>query len=117
MAYTLFKLIAGGTFTTGAGADWRTQFSAATIVFARPTIAGEIVHPGTGATFGVYASFAFISLNPFDSVICIPEASAGAPVQIYVNGTLVSEMTAGSTVTCSVLAGANTVEIVRSQAP
>ena len=117
MKYTLIKLLSGGSFPTGASADWRSQFSSASIVSARPTVAGEIAIPGSGTAYGVYAAFAFQSDNPFDQSTCIPEASVGAPVQVYMNGVLVAEVASPGTVTCSAIGGVNVFEAVRSQAP
>jgi hypothetical protein len=115
--YTLIRLLAGGTFTTGVAADWRTQFIDGGTVAAIPTLAGEIFVPGSGTTYGVYAAFAFASLNPFDFEAIVNEASVGAPVQVYVNGVLVSEVASAASLTCSAIGGANVVEVVRSQAP
>jgi len=117
MAYVLFKLITGGSYPTGVGADWRGQFGAATIVSARPTIAGEVSYTGSGTAFGVYAAFAFEAKNPFDATICVPEASAGSPVQIYVNGVLVAEVASPGTAVCSAWPGVNRFEAVRGCAP
>jgi hypothetical protein len=117
MSYTLLKLLASGTFTTGIALDWRTQFAAAPIVFATPTLAGEILYPGSGTTYGVYGAFAFSSSNPFDATICLPEASAGAPVQVWMNGALVSEVASPGTVSCPVIGGSNVFEVVRAEAP
>jgi len=117
MPYILFKLLSGGTYTTGIGADWRAQFGSATIISARPTISGEISSSGSSATFGIYAAFAFEAKNPFDTTICVPEASSGSPVQIYMNGTLVSEVAAPGTVVCSACSGVNVFEAVRGCAP
>ncbi|HTQ11948.1 MAG TPA: hypothetical protein VMI31_17940 [Fimbriimonadaceae bacterium] len=117
MSYILFKLLPGGTFTPGVGADWRGQFGAATIVSARPTIAGEVSYTGSGTAFGVYAAFAFEAKNPFDATICVPEASAGSPVQIYLNGVLVAEVASPGTAVCSAWPGVNVFEAVRGCAP
>lgn len=117
MAYALIKLLSGGSFPTGVGADWRTQFVAASIVTAHPTISGEIAYPGSGTGFGVYAGYALLASNPFDAVICVPEVSLGAPVQVWLNGVLVSEVSAAGTVSCSVISGVNVFEVVRGQAP
>ncbi|HVT12809.1 MAG TPA: hypothetical protein VHE55_11125 [Fimbriimonadaceae bacterium] len=117
MAYALIKLLSGGSYPTGVGADWRTQFVSAGIVAAQPTIAGEIAYPGTGSGFGIYAAYAMRTSNPFDATICIPEASVGAPVQVYLNSVLVSEVTSAGTVTCSAIGGVNVFEVVRPQAP
>lgn len=117
MSYALIKLLSSGSFLTGVGADWRTQFAAASIATAHPTIAGEIAYPGSGTGFGVYAGYAMLTFNPFDAVICVPEVSLGAPVQVWLNGVLISEVTAAGTVTCPVIAGVNVFEVVRGQAP
>jgi hypothetical protein len=117
MSYTLIKLLPAGTFTTGGGADWRAQFAAAVIVAPLATMVGEVVVAGSSTTYGVYAGYAFEAKNPFDQTICIPEASGGAPVQVYLNGVLVSEVTTPGTVLCSVKRGVNVFETVRSQSP
>jgi hypothetical protein len=117
MTYALLKLLSGGTFTTGISLDWRTQFAAAPIVASTPTMAGEILYPGSGTSYGVYAAFAFQSDNPFDATLCIPEASVGAPVQIWMNGKLVSEVSAPGSIACPAIGGTNVFEAVRPQAP
>lgn len=117
MPYVLLKLLSGGTYATGSSADWRAQFSGSTIFAAHPTVSGEVLYPGASSTFGVYAAFAFESRNPFDQTLCVPEASIGAPVQVYMNGTLVSEVTSPGTISVSAISGVNVCEVVRSQAP
>lgn len=117
MPYTLIKLLTGGTFSTGVGQDWRLQFGSAPIAASLPTVAGEVLYPGAGTVFGVYAAYAFDSANPFDRAVCLPEATAGAPIQVYVNGVLVSEASSAGSLVCSVVRGTNLFEYVRAQAP
>ena|SRR5579862_449773 len=117
MPYTLVKLLSGGAFTTGIGADWRAQFEAASVTSAQPTMTGEIAYPGAGTAFGVYAAYAFEAKNPFDSTLCVPEASGGSPVQVYMNGTLVAEVSTPGSVVCSACSGVNVFEAVRGVAP
>jgi len=117
MPYTLIKLLSGGTFTTGISLDWRAQFGASNLIAAIPTTAGEILYPGAGTVYGVYAACAFQAGNPYDQTIAIPEASAGHPVQVYMNGQLVAEVTTPGTVTCSAIPGINTFEAIREVAP
>lgn len=117
MPYTLIKLLAGGTFTHGISLDWRAQFGAATLCAATPTAAGEILYPGAGTHYGVYAAYAFNAFNPYDLDIAIPEASATYPVQVYMNGQLLAELTSPGPVTCSAIQGTNVLELVREVAP
>lgn len=114
-SYALLKLLSSGTYTTGT--DWRTQFAGASVVAAPATTSGEILYPGSGTAFGVYLAYAFRALNPFDQQICIPEASSGAPVQVYMNGVRMAEVTAAGMVTCSAIGGLNVFEVIRPQAP
>jgi hypothetical protein len=117
MSYTLLKLLPAGTYPIGVAADWRAQFGAATIVAPAATIVGEIFVSGSSATYGIYAAYAFAAKNPFDQTICVPEASVGAPVQVYMNGVLLSEQNTPGTVLCSAISGINVFEVVRPQAP
>jgi hypothetical protein len=117
MSYALVKFLASGTFTTGVSLDWRAQFSASTIQSPYDTSTGAISIPGVDTTYGIYAYIALESKNPFDHDLCIKECSVGAPVQVWMNGNLISELTVPGTVTVAVVRGPNILELVRSISP
>lgn len=119
MTYAQVRLITGGTYTTGASADWLTQFATATLKSAVPTISGEASVPEI--TYGVCVSYSFFSINSFSQSVYV-EASAGAPIQVYVNPdpdtpVPATELAAAGTATISVQGGHNVIHFVRSVGP
>ncbi len=112
--YYRVRLVSAGTFTAGAGLDWSTQFDDSSIATSYfPVIAGE-VSVGPVIT-GVCADLAFYSTNPFDTSVWV-EASVGAPLQLYVNGT-VTEITVSALVTISAIRGYNVIKLSRVAGP
>ncbi len=112
--YFRLRLIAAGTFTAGAGLDWSTQFDDSAIATSYfPLIGGEM---SVGElTTGACADVAFYSTNPFDTSVWV-EASVGAPLQLYVNGT-VTEITVSAEVTISAIRGYNVIKLSRVAGP
>jgi len=115
--YCRLRLVTGGTFVAGGGPPpnpWQVQFDDSSIALtALATVAGEF---NTGSiTDGVCVDYCFVSQNPYDASVWI-EASAGAPLQVHVNG-VITEYTASALVTLSLIRGFNLVRYIRSAGP
>jgi hypothetical protein len=113
--YARVRLVTGGTFTAGIGADWSTQFddSAITTSF-QPIIGGEI-NVGK-VTTGVCADIALYTANPFDVSLWIEAAAAAGTVQLYVNGAI-TELTAAALNTVSLIRGFNVLKLSCASGP